>query len=143
MDKIPDNIVNKKLYKKAKKIADVTYKRHSAYKSMYIQKVYKEMGGTYKNNKPSGGVSRWNKEKWIQVLPYLIKGEIIPCGSSNKQNKVCRPLKRVNSSTPITLPELLKLHSKEDLIKLARKKNRDMNGRIYFKSLKFYPSIKK
>ena len=40
-----DNIVNKDLYKKAKKKADETYARPSAYKSMYIQKVYKDLGG--------------------------------------------------------------------------------------------------
>ncbi len=35
MDK---NILNPKLYAKAKKIADDTYKKPSAYKSMFIQK---------------------------------------------------------------------------------------------------------
>ena len=46
-----DNILNKDLYKKAVKQADETYKKPSAYKSMYIQKIYKELGGKYKNKK--------------------------------------------------------------------------------------------
>lgn len=137
---IPDNIINKDLYKKAKEEADKIYKRPtSAYKSMWISKRYQELGGKYKGKKQSL-TGRWRKERWIQVIPYLTKAEIIECGSDNKQNKVCRPLVRVNKQTPVTLPELIKLHSKEDLLKLARKKNKDMSGRVYWKTLKFIPS---
>ena len=60
----------------------------------------------------------------------------IACGEDNKKTKVCRPMKRINSKTAITLPELLKLHSKKDLLALARKKNKDMDKRIYWKTLK-------
>ena len=35
------NILNPELYKQAKKKADEVYEKHSVYKSMYIQKVYK------------------------------------------------------------------------------------------------------
>ena len=133
-----DNILNKDLYKKAVKQADETYKKPSAYKSMYIQKIYKELGGKYKNNKnKNASTTRWNKEKWIQVIPYLKNGEKITCGMSNKKTKVCRPLKRINKNTPITIDELLKLHSQADLIKLANKKNKNMSGRVYWKTLKF------
>ena len=48
---IPDNIIDKSKYRKAKKKADETYKKPSAYKSMFIQKVYKELGGRYKGKK--------------------------------------------------------------------------------------------
>jgi hypothetical protein len=138
-----NNILNPKLYKKAKRKADEVYKRHSAYKSMYIQSEYKRLGGKYKNKKPTGGVGRWISEQWVQVLPYLKSNKKIACGSNNKKNKVCRPLKRIDKNTPITIPELLKLHSKKDLIKLAEKKNKNMDGRVFWKSLKFYPSKKK
>ena len=131
-----DNIVDKDLYKKAKKKADETYDRHSAYKSMYIQKVYKDLGGRYKGKKNTKGVSRWNKEKWIQVIPFLKDGKKIACGEDNKKTKVCRPMKRIDSKTPITLPELLKLHSKKDLLALARKKNKNMDKRVFWKTLK-------
>lgn len=138
-----DNILNPKLYEKAKKEADKVYSRHSAYKSMFISKKYKELGGKYKTTKKkSGSTDNWTKEEWIQVIPYLTKGEKIVCGLDNKKNKVCRPLKRINSNTPITINELLKLHKKEDLIKLANKKLKDMDGRIFWKTLKFIPSKK-
>ena len=48
---IPENIIDKSLYKKAKKKADETYKRPSAYKSMYIQKVYKDLVEDIKEKK--------------------------------------------------------------------------------------------
>ena len=130
-----DNIVDKDLYTKAKKKADETYARPSAYKSMYIQKVYKELGGRYKGKKKDS-TTKWIKEQWIQVIPFLKDGKKIACGEDNKKTKVCRPMKRINSKTAITLPELLKLHSKKDLLALARKKNKDMDKRIYWKTLK-------
>jgi len=135
--------LNKKLYKKAKAKADKVYKRHSAYKSMFLVQEYKRLGGKFKNKKPSGGVNRWNRERWVQIVEYLKNGKEIDCGSQNKKNKVCRPLYRIDKSTPITLPELLKLHSKKDLLKLANKKMKDMKGRVFWKNLRFYPSKKK
>jgi hypothetical protein len=138
-----DNIVNKKLYEKAKKDADKVYERHSAYKSMYIQKRYKELGGKYKTEKKKKGkTDRWNDEKWIQVIPYLKNGKEIVCGLDNKKNKVCRPLKRIDKDTPITIKELQKKHSNKDLINLANRKIKDMNGRIFWKTMKFIPSKK-
>ena len=137
---IPDNIINKNKYKKARKIADETYKRHSAYKSMYIQKVYKNLGGKYKNKIKKKSTTKWLKEEWIQVIPYLTKGEKIVCGQNNKKNKVCRPYKRVNETAPITIKELEKIHSKKYLLKLARAKNKNMNGRVFWKTGKFISS---
>lgn len=142
LKKYNPNILNPKLYDKAKKQADLTYKKHSAYKSMYIQKVYKDLGGKYKGKKNKEGVKRWNKEEWIQVIPYLKNGEKLVCGGNERKNKVCRPLKRVNEKTPITLEELLKLHPKSELIKLGNKKIKDMSGRVFWKTLKFIPSKK-
>lgn len=137
-----DNILNKDIYEKAKAKADKVFEKHGAYKSMYIQKEYKKMGGKYKGKKPTEGVSRWNKEKWVQVKPYLQSGKEIACGEDNVKNKVCRPLVRVNKQTPITIPELLKLHSKKDLIDLANKKIKNMEGRVIWKTLKFIPPKK-
>lgn len=138
-----EKILNPKIYEKARKEADKVYEKNSAYKSMFISKKYKELGGKYKTEKrKSGSTDNWTKEEWIQVIPYLKNGEKIACGKDNKKNKVCRPFKRINKDTPITLPELLKLHSKKDLINLSNKKIKDMNGRVYWKNLKFIPSKK-
>ena len=129
-----DNIKNKNLYKKVKNDADIRFKSPtSAYKSMWIQKRYQELGGKYTTNKKNNKLKRWRDEKWIQVIPYLTKGQIVECGSSNKSNKVCRPLKRVNKDSPITIGELLKIHSKKKLLELENKKLRNMNGRLYWK----------
>jgi len=42
---------NKTLYDKAKKMADKKFDKPSAYKSAYIQRQYKSMGGKYKGKK--------------------------------------------------------------------------------------------
>ena len=69
-------------------------------------------------------------------------GKFVACGENNKESKACRPTVRINKDTPITLQELLELHSVKDIIKAAEKKNRDMEGRLYWKDLKFIPSKK-
>ena len=136
-----ENILDKKLYMMAKKDADLKYKVPSAYKSMYIQKKYKELGGRYKNKKKNiGDTKRWLKEEWVVVSEYLNGNKKIVCGTSEIKKKVCRPLVRINKDTPITIPELLKIHSKKDLLNLARKKQNDMQGRVYWRTLKFIPS---
>ena len=76
------------------------------------------------------------------MLPLLKEGKIIECGDKNKETKACRPSIRVNKDTPITIQELLELHSVDDIIKAAEKKNADMDGRLMWKDLKFVSSSK-
>ena len=45
---------DKVLYEKVKKMADEIYKKSSAYKSGYIVKKYKELGGEYIDDKKHG-----------------------------------------------------------------------------------------
>jgi len=47
---------------------------------------------------------------------------------------------RINKDTPITIPESLKIHTKDKLIKLVSQKERDMNGRVNWKSGTFKAS---
>ena len=133
--------IDKKLYKDvvedAKEKFDVW---PSAYSSMWVQKEYQRRGGEY--TKKGVGLKNWRRERWIQVLPLLKDGKIVACGENNKETKACRPMIRVDESTPITLQELLELHSVKDIIKAAEKKNRDMEGRLYWKQLLFVPSKK-
>ena len=42
--------IDTELYEKAKAMADKIYKKHSAYKSGWIVKKYKELGGRYKDD---------------------------------------------------------------------------------------------
>ena len=137
--KYPENVLDQDLYDKARKIADKTFKRHGVYKSMFLVTTYKKLGGRYKGNKQSY-TKKWLKEEWVQVVPYLNKTISVSCGNSNKVYKVCRPLIRIDKTTPITLPELLETHSEKELLELAKKKEKDMNGRVFWKRMKFYPS---
>ena len=79
------------LYLKAKKISDKTYKKPSAYKSGFIQKKYKELGGEYKDDgdKP---LKRWFQEKWEDI--------------GDKEYPVYRPTKRISKKTPLTPQEI-------------------------------------
>lgn len=138
MSEIPNNVLNPKLYKEAKNIANKTYgKKSSAYKSMFIVSTYKKLGGKYSGKKSVKGVDRWNKENWIQILPYLKNGKKISCGYGSN-NKACRPFKRIDKNTPITINEMLKIHKKEDIIKIAEKKKKNMDLRVNWKTLKIY-----
>ena len=134
MDNIPDNVVNPSLYRKARKIADEKYKKNSAYKSMFLVSQYKKLGGTYRGEKTTKGVSRWNKEKWIQVVPFLLEGKRIACGFGDG-GKGCRPSVRIDKDTPMTIQELIKKHGKKALIEVAQKKRADMDRRVNWANL--------
>jgi hypothetical protein len=129
MSDTPDNVMNPVLYKKAKKKADETYKKNSAYKSMFLVSEYKKLGGKYRGEKKLTGVKRWNAEKWIQVLPFLESGKKIACGFG-EGGKACRPSKRIDKSTPMTVSELVAKHGKKKLMGLAKRKKNDMSLRL-------------
>tara|TARA_R110000782_G_scaffold22784_1_gene60066 strand:+ start:5023 stop:5424 length:402 start_codon:yes stop_codon:yes gene_type:complete len=131
-----ENATNKSLYRKAKEIADATYKKPSAYKSMFISKKYMELGGKFKG-KSLGRLSNWRSESWVQVVPYLETGNKVVCGEGSN-TKGCRPTKRINKDTPITIDELIKIHGKKKLLELAKKKKKNMDLRINWKAGKVY-----
>jgi len=91
------SIDNPELYEEAKKIADATYKKPSAYKSGFIVKKYKELGGTYSGKKENKGINRWFKEEWKDVgkKDYYFKNY-----------PVYRPTKRITKDTPLTVQEI-------------------------------------
>lgn len=100
-------IVNdKNLYEKVKKMADEIYKKPSAYKSGYIVKKYKELGGTYMDDKQRKPLKRWFDEKWKDI--------------GNKDYPVFRPTIRVNKDTPLTFSEIDKKQLQKQ-IKLKQK----------------------
>lgn len=131
--KIPDNVCNPVLYKRAYETIDQRYGRQtSAYRSMAIVTEYKRIGGKYKEKRvvdprQREGLQRWLDEEWIIVLPYVTTGKRIPCGSmkSLRREHACRPLYKVDPSrTPLTIQEVLNLHGKNKVMKLARAKKR-------------------
>jgi len=108
---------NPKLWEEVKKIADRIYKKPSAYKSGYIVRLYKEMGGDFLNKKPKKptGIKRWFLEDWRNQrgeTGYKFKSDIY------------RPTKIITEATPLTFKELGK-----EKIKKARRKKR-MKGRV-------------
>lgn len=126
-----DKALDKKLYKKVYDEAKQKYKRFpSLYASAWIQKEYQRRGGKYSGIKThTEGIRQWFDEKWVQVQPYVSTGKKIPCGQ-NDNNKACRPLKKVNSDTPITMSEVLQKHGKKRVLELAAIKRKDMDKRI-------------
>ena len=105
-------IKNKALYEKVKQIADNIYKKPSAYKSGYIVKTYKDLGGTYSGNKTKEGLSRWYLEQWTDV--------------GGKEYPVYRPTKRINKNTPLTVSEINPINLKKQIAlkqKIKGKKN--------------------
>lgn len=92
---------DKDLYNKAKKLADKIYKKPSAYKSGFIVKKYKELGGEYIGKKENTGLTAWYKEDWKDI--------------GGKDYPVYRPTKRVNKSTPLTVGEIDPVNLKKQI----------------------------
>lgn len=105
------------LWARVKKIADKIYERPSAYKSGFIVKKYKEMGGKF-TTKPTPnktGLSRWFAEDW--------KNQHGKVGYQHK-NDVYRPTVKVTAKTPKTWKEL----NPKDIEKA--KKEKSTKGRV-------------
>lgn len=109
-------ILDKGLYAKAKRMADKVYDRPSAYKSGYIVKTYKKLGGRYSGKKGSrkkSKLSRWFQEEWKDVNPF----------KTNSSYPVYRPTIRVSQDTPLTVNEI----NYNDLKKKAKIKQKYRN----------------
>jgi hypothetical protein len=85
-------VIDKELYNLVKQHADEVYKKSSAYKSGYIVKTYKKLGGRYQDDNESKNLKRWFEEKWKDV--------------GNQSYPVYRPTIRVNKKTPLTVDEI-------------------------------------
>lgn len=104
---------NPELYAKAKQIADKKFSKPSAYKSGFIVKKYKEMGGTYSGKKPSKkGIAGWFKENWKDV--------------AGLEYPVYRPTKRISKDTPLT-PDEIDPKNLQKQIRLKQKIKGDSN----------------
>lgn len=130
MSDVPDKIINKNLYRKIRREIFKEYPKNSAYRSLMIIKEYKKAGGKIKDEKTSK-LNQWLDEEWINVYAYLKENKIVKCGDrSYIQKSACRPLNRINDTTPSTIGELLKKHSKEDILKAIKIKNSDPQNLI-------------
>jgi hypothetical protein len=142
---------NKKLYEKIKKQAKKKFTKNSkgqgwpsAYASGWLVKEYKRQGGKYKNSKVSNRknsqirkkrkssssispLSRWYKEKWVDVCYWPKR---VPCGrksSSSNSYPYCRPSVKVSKSTPRLVQSLSPSERRER----CKKKRRNPKKRIY------------
>jgi len=121
--KVPDNVVNKKLYAnvKAKIKRSIKGRRWGAYDSGRLVREYKAAGGKYKGTKGKTNLSRWYKEKWVDACAWPKRK---PCGRKTKQSiAYCRPSKKVDSKTPKTVQKLTAAQRKS---RCARKKKSPM-----------------
>lgn len=84
--------LDKELYAYAKQIADEKYVKNSAYKSSFLVKFYKSLGGRYSGTKTKEGLKRWHAENWQDI--------------GNQSYPVYRPTKRVSKKTPLTATEV-------------------------------------
>ena len=130
MTSVPSNVINKKLYEKAKrKVKSRVKKWPSAYASGQLVMEYKRMGGKYRGKKSTfrfgrksrrksrrrksrGGLSRWFAEEWVDVCTGK------PCGrksatKSRRKYPYCRPKHRVSSRTPRTSRSLTSAQKKK------------------------------
>jgi hypothetical protein len=96
-------VLNQDLYNLAKREADKIYSKPSAYKSGYIVKKYKELGGKYGDDNKPKNLKRWYQEKWKDV--------------GGKSYPVYRPTKRISKKTPLTVNEIDKKNLKEQINK--------------------------
>lgn len=104
--------LDKELYEEVKRLANERYVKPSAYKSGWIVKTYKSLGGRYSDVKTKEGLTRWFQEEWQDI--------------GNKEYPVYRPTKRVSSKTPLLPNEISPTKLKKQIAlkqKIKGKKN--------------------
>ena len=107
-------ILNQVLYNKAKQEANEIYKKPSAYKSGWIVKRYKELGGKYADDNKPKPLKRWFQEKWQDIGGLEMNGEGVP------PYPVFRPTKRISKETPL-LPSEINPENLKKQIELKQK----------------------
>lgn len=121
--KLPDNVVNKKMYEsiKSKIQRSIKGRRWGAYDSGRLVREYKSKGGKYTGSKGKSNLSRWYKEKWVDACAWPKRK---PCGRKTKKSiAYCRPSKKVDSKTPKLVQKLSAAQRKS---RCARKKKTPM-----------------
>lgn len=139
---VPDKFLDKDKYREAFKQAEEKYDRPSAYRSMYMAKVYKKLGGRYKEeDKSKPRTNTWLEEEWVQIKPYIKENKKVKCGANEDKPKACRPLKNVKGGDDnITMSEIIKKYGKKKVLALTEQKIKDMDGRLDWKKGTFTPS---
>jgi len=90
---------------------------------MYLVNTYENLGGKINQKLKKNGLSKWNKEMWVNLTPYALditnnkfKYE---CGekpkSQKKEPSICRPTKKINNKTPSLAQDFTKKQIKKAL----------------------------
>lgn len=100
------------------------------------KKVVNKSKKSLKVNKDSSGLKRWFGEKWVNVCKKKKDGSYATCGrkkSSLKNYPYCRPFRRINSKTPMTVGEMVKKYGKKKIQAMCNKKNnkKDVKSNTY------------
>jgi Family of unknown function (DUF5872) len=134
---MPPLPLQRKLYAAVKKQADATFEKPSAYKSGWIVKTYKSLGGRYASpdsDVEELGLDRWFREKWVDLNRRRSDGTYDRCGRRRATKEgpypLCRPSVRVNRATPILASEL----SAKERRSALRRKSKRPHGRVRFRS---------
>jgi hypothetical protein len=121
--------VNKRLYNTLKrKIKARSKVWPSAYASGQLVRAYESEGGKYRCS--FGSLDRWFKEKWVNVCQPLGNGKYKSCGrkkSSWRNYPYCRPLRRVNKNTPVTVREM----GKNKIKKMCNRKRKNPRKKVF------------
>ena len=84
-------IDDQELYDKVKKYASSIYPKSSAFRSGFIVKTYKQLGGTYTDDNKPKKLKQWYQEKWKSV---------------GGEYPTFRPTIRINKTTPLLPSEI-------------------------------------
>ena len=111
---------DEELYAASKREVDKSYDKPSAYRSMAYSKTYMKKyrekygdGDAYKGKNP-GSLSRWRRERWIDVKSFLKDPKNpVACGSVERKRyyPLCMPIAKARS------------YSKSELGQLVQRKN--------------------
>jgi len=104
---------NPTLYNRVKKLADQTYTKPSAYKSGFIVKKYKELGGTYIEDDKPKDLQRWFKEQWTDI--------------GAEKYPVYRPTKIISKKDTPLIPSEIKPSNLKAQIKLKQEIKSEKN----------------
>lgn len=88
---------NSQLYEEVKNYVYNKMPLNSLYRSAYINRLYKQYGGTFNNENNENNIKKWFKEDWINLNDY-VRGKITKCGDGDPmaqygEYKLCRPRK--------------------------------------------------
>jgi hypothetical protein len=122
------------LWAKIQEMAKTTFREHpTAYSNAWAVRRYAKLGGEWETE--GGDLDDLFREGWVDVVALLKDGKVVLCGEG--EGSACRPTKRINKDTPITLQELLELYSVKDILKFAEQKRENMELKAQWRKLEF------